>query len=79
MSCLLKGPFNETTMYGGIPALNIVMIIISVSILSKYVNVPGWVFVIPVAFVLYKLLCLNSVFFNQQKTGIVSKVRDKII
>jgi hypothetical protein len=79
MSCIVEGPFNQTTMYGGIPGLNIVMIIISVTILAKYTKIPGWVLVIPVAFALYKLVCLNSVFFNQQKTGIVSSVSKQII
>ena len=79
MSCIVEGPFNQTTMYGGIPGLNIVMIIISVTILAKYTKIPGWVLVIPVAFALYKLVCLNSVFFNQQKTGIVSSVSNQII
>lgn len=78
MSCIIEGPFNETTMYGGIPGLNIVMIIISVTILGRYINVPGWVLVIPAAFVLYKIFCINSVFFNEQKTGIVSSVLKQV-
>jgi hypothetical protein len=55
------------------------MIIISVTIFAKYTKLPGWVLVFPVAFALYKLVCLNSVFFNQQKTGIVSSVSKQII
>lgn len=73
MSCLTEGPFNKTYVYG-IPALNIVGIIITVMILSKYTKIPGWILVIPVAFLLYKLFCLNSMFFNEEKTGIVSSV-----
>ena len=71
MSCLTEGPFNKTNVYG-IPALNIVMIIISVTLISKYLKVPPWILVVPVAFVLFKLFCLNTIFFNQEKKGIVS-------
>lgn len=71
--CITEGPFNRTTMYGGVPVLNITMIIVFTSIVSKYFNLPNWVFIIPVAFVLYKAFCLNSIFFNQDKTGLVSK------
>lgn len=73
MNCLVDGPFNQTVIYG-LPALNIVTIIIGVSIVSKYIKVPSWILVIPVAFVLYKLFCLNSIFFNTEKTGVVSGV-----
>ena len=71
--CITEGPFNRTTMYGGVPVLNITMIIVFTSIVSRYMNLPNWLFIIPVAFVLYKVFCLNSIFFNQDKTGLVSK------
>lgn len=71
--CITEGPFNKTTMYGGIPGLNIVMIIIFTSIVSRYLKLPNWVVIVPVAFVLYKAFCLNSIFFNQEKTGLVSR------
>ena len=72
-TCFVEGPFNQTVVYG-LPALNIVAIIIGVSIVSKYIKVPAWVLVIPVAFALYKIFCLNSIFFNTEKTGVVSGV-----
>ena len=59
MSCLAEGPFNKTSVYG-IPALNIVMIIVSVTLLSNFIKVPSWLLVIPVAFVLFKFFCLNT-------------------
>ena len=71
--CITEGPFNKTTMYGGVPGLNIVAIIIFTTIASKRLGLPNWALVVPVAFVLYKIFCLNSIFFNQQKTGLVSK------
>lgn len=72
-NCLSEGPFNRTEIYG-IPAFNIVSIIIFSSIVSKHFNLPNWLFIIPTAFVLYKVFCINSIFFNQEKTGVVSKV-----
>lgn len=71
--CITEGPFNQTTMYGGIPGLNIAMIIIFTSIVSRYLKLPNWLVIVPVAFVLYKAFCLNSLFFNQEKTGLVTK------
>lgn len=71
-NCLSEGPFNRTEVYG-IPAFNIVSIIIFTSIVSKHFKIPNWIFIIPVAFVLYKVFCINSIFFNQDNTGLVSK------
>lgn len=72
-NCLTEGPFNRTEVYG-IPAFNIVSIIIFTSIVSKHFDLPNWIFIIPVAFVLYKVFCINSVFFNQENSGVVSRV-----
>ncbi len=73
--CLYNGPFNNTVRYG-IPVLNIAAVIVFTTTLSQDVfkgSVPGWVFVVPVSYILFKLFCINTMFFNLQKTGIVTR------
>lgn len=76
MSCIFSNsPFSTIEIFG----LNIVMIIAFTSALSKLTKLPQWLFVVPVAFVLYKAFCLDTVFFNKEKTGIVSGVYQSIV
>lgn len=74
--CLVKGPFNRTIIYG-IPAFNIAAMIIFTGIASKYVKIPAPFLMIPVAFILFKVFCINTIFFSTEKTGIVSSVMNK--
>ena len=53
-----------------LPVLSIVFVIA----LSQMYKVPGWLIVVPVTFVLYTLFKINTLFFNQEKTGLVSRV-----
>ena len=76
MSC--KGPFNEIEIYG-ITALNIVMVIVFTTVLHRATKIPQWALVVPVAFVLFKLLCLDTIFFNTEKTGIVSGISSRLV
>ena len=47
--------------------------VILVIALSKHYKVPGWLIVVPVTFVLFLLFGINTLFFNKEKTGIVSR------
>ena len=77
MSCIFSdSPFNSKLEIFG---LNIVMVISFTSILSQMTKLPQWLFVVPVAFVLYKMFCLDTVFFNKEKTGLVSGVYHTIV
>ena len=71
-SCIFT--FNNYELFG-VSVLNIVMIIVFTTTLSKSTGLPQWLFVVPVAFVLYKSFCLDTIFFNKQKTGVVSEVK----
>lgn len=72
-----KGSFNEIEIYG-LSALNIVMVIVFTAVIHRATKIPQWVLVVPVAFVLFKLLCLDTIFFNAEKTGIVSGVSSRL-
>jgi len=78
-SCIFPegGPFNKTGIFG-LSAINIVMMIIIVSYLNRVTKIPAWILAVPVAFVLYKTFCLDSVFFNREKTGAVSGVLSSV-
>lgn len=52
----------------------IVLVIVTVAVLNEKTDIPTWLLIIPVTFLLYKILCLDSIFFNKEKTGIVSMV-----
>lgn len=56
--------------YYDVPVLSLVLVVA----LSKMYKVPGWLIVIPVAFVLFTLFKINTLFFNEEKTGLVSRV-----
>lgn len=74
-SCIFpEGSFDNYEIFG-ISALNIVMVIVFAATLSQATKLPPWLFVIPVAFVLYKAFCLDTIFFNKEKTGVVSEVK----
>jgi hypothetical protein len=75
-SCIF--PFKNDFERFGLAALNIVMVIIFTATLSKATKLPPWVLVVPVAFTLYKVFCLDTIFFNQEKTGIVTGVTSKL-
>ncbi len=75
--CIVKGPFNEKTIYG-IPAFNIATMIIFSGIVAKYFGVHTALITVPVAFVLYKVFCINTLFFSSQKTGVVSEVWNRV-
>ena len=68
-----EGPFNKIEMYG-LSVMNIVMMIILVAYFNKATGIPAWILIVPVAFVLYKAFCLDTIFFNREKTGAVSGV-----
>ncbi len=51
------------------------MVIVFAATLSQATKLPPWLFVVPVAFVLYKAFCLDTIFFNKEKTGVVSEVK----
>lgn len=70
-SCIfvLKNNFEKF----GIVVLNIVTIIAFTESLSKFTKIPNWLLVIPIAYIFYKLFCLDTIFFNEEKTGIVSR------
>ncbi len=53
-----------------VPVLSIVLVIA----LSNMYKVPPWLIAIPVAFVLFALFRVETLFFNEEKTGIVSRV-----
>lgn len=53
-----------------LPVISIVFVIA----LSKMYKVPGWLIVVPVTFVLFTLFKINTLFFNEEKTGLVSRV-----
>lgn len=71
-------PFKNDFEKFGLAALNIVMVIIFTATLSQATKIPSWVLVVPVAFALYKVFCLDTIFFNQEKTGIVTGVVSRI-
>lgn len=74
ITCIFPdGPFNKIELFG-LSALNIVMMIIMVAYFNKMTGIPAWVLVVPVAFLLYKAFCLDTIFFNREKTGAVSGV-----
>ena len=76
MSCVMI-PFNNFERFG-LSALNIVMVIVFTATISKATKLPPWLLVVPVTFVLYKAFCLDTIFFNKEKTGIVSGVVSKL-
>ena len=53
-----------------IPVISVVLVIA----LSQMYKVPGWLIVVPVTFVLFTLFKINTLFFNEEKTGIVSRL-----
>jgi hypothetical protein len=75
-ACII--PFENDFDRFGIASLNIVMVIVFTSSLSKLTKIPNWVLVVPVAFALYKAFCLDTLFFNKENTGIVTGVVSKI-
>lgn len=79
MMCIFpEGSFNNYEKFG-VSALNIVMVIVFTATLSKATKLPPWLVIIPVAFVLYKAFCLDTIFFNKEKTGIVSEVKGLLL
>lgn len=52
--------------------LSIIAIVLVIALSSRY-RIPGWILVIPVTFVLFMLFGINTLFFNDEKTGLVSK------
>ncbi len=63
-NCLFKGPFNEKIVYG-VPALNIVIVIITVTLATKrfgLTKVGAFLFTFVIAYGLYKVLCINTLF-----------------
>lgn len=62
----------------GVSVLSIVVMIVFTTTISKLTKIPPWVVVVPVAFALYKVVSLDTIFFNQEKTGIVSGVLQKV-
>ena len=53
-----------------VPVLSIVLVIA----LSNMYKIPPWLIAIPVAFVLFVLFRVETLFFNEEKTGLVSRV-----
>jgi hypothetical protein len=76
-SCIF--PFKNDIERFGLAALNIVMVIVFTATLSKATKLPPWLVVVPVAFALYKVFCLDTIFFNKEKTGIVSEVKGLLV
>lgn len=72
-----ESPFNKIEVFG-ISAINIVMIIVFTASLHRLTGIPNWILVVPVAFALFKAFCLDTLFFNKEKTGIVSGVLQKV-
>jgi hypothetical protein len=68
-----EGPFNKVEVFG-LSALNITMMIIIIAYFKRATGLPAWLLAIPVAFLLYKAFCLDTIFFNREKTGAVSGV-----
>jgi hypothetical protein len=54
------------------------MIIVFTASLHRLTGIPNWILVVPVAFALFKAFCLDTLFFNKEKTGIVTGVVSKI-
>ena len=79
-SCIFSDspPFNNFEKFG-LSALNIIMVIVFTATLSKATKLHQWLVIVPVAFVLYKVFCLDTIFFNTEKTGVVSGVVGKIV
>lgn len=71
--CIFK--FESDYEKFGLAALNIVMVVVFTGTVSKATKLPTWLVVIPVAFILYKLFCLDTIFFNTEKTGIVNGIK----
>ena len=57
-----------------LPVISIVLVIA----LSKMYKVPGWLIVVPITFLLFTLFKMNTLFFNEEKTGLVSRVSSGI-
>ena len=53
-----------------IPVISVVLVIA----LSQMYKVPSWLIVVPVTFVLFTLFKINTLFFNEEKTGLVSRL-----
>ena len=74
-SCIFpEGTFNNYEIFG-VSAL----VIVFTATISKATKLPPWLVILPVAFVLYKAFCLDTIFFNKEKTGIVSEVKGLLI
>ena len=52
-----------------VPVISIVLVIA----LSQMYKIPPWLIVVPVAFVLFTLFKIETLFFNEEKTGLVSR------
>jgi hypothetical protein len=50
-----------------------ILAIVLVIAISQHYKVPGWLVVVPVTFVLFTLFQINTLFFNKEKTGLVSR------
>jgi hypothetical protein len=75
MMCIFpEGTFNNYEIFG-VSAL----VIVFTATISKATKLPPWLVILPVAFVLYKAFCLDTIFFNKEKTGIVSEVKGLLI
>lgn len=55
------------------------MVIVFTATISKATKLPPWLVIVPVAFVLFKAFCLDTIFFNKEKTGVVSEVTSFIL
>jgi type IV secretory pathway VirB3-like protein len=78
-SCIFPEGYFENYEIFGISALNIVMVIVFTATISKATKLPPWLVIVPVAFVLFKAFCLDTIFFNKEKTGVVSEVTSFIL
>ena len=50
-----------------------ILAIVLVIALSQTYKLPGWLIVVPVTFVLFLLFGINTLFFNDEKTGLVRR------
>lgn len=52
-----------------VPVISIVLVIA----LSQMYKIPPWLIAVPVAFALFTLFKIETLFFNEEKTGLVSR------
>lgn len=51
--------------------ISIIALVLVIALSQKY-KVPGWLLIVPVTFTLFVLFGINTLFFNDEKTGLVS-------